>query len=1009
MRSAATRALVSAAALLIASAAHAGEVRLAKIAVKGSDTKGDAVSVSGLLTTPGLVAAPAEVRFRCGEFEQVLAAPGLVRSDKGLSYKAPKGTVAGVTKFSLSVKTGKFSLAARGVEVGSLAVPVTLALDVGGQRTSALVPLSVSNGSGGWKAGQPLQTVLVGRVLQVGFTGGNTVLGPAGGALFVRSDVEEPPAPQASVVGGTGETDADGYFDLTLQYTDPGVLRNLDLGFLLGETDALTRPGTVPGTPGEDGELRVVTFVQERSGAGGEVSPSAESVFEVEGEGAAGTLTVPAGAVPAMPKRSTAATVGFTPYEMAAEFPAPLPAGYRALAGAEVTCGEPLTFDPAHRPTVELSRPSWTERDSLDGLTIRLLQYVEGVWVVQPGEGFYNEGTDRFEPDPFDPAGLSVVAPVAYGAEVVAEAGTVTGTVLDDEGQPVAGQTVLTRSGGVVTGADGGFEVPASTLETDSLEVLQVVGETSSAALVVSAEEAAEAPVTLEVAGEEPATWMVGVVQGTVMDGGTGQPVEGAVVTLSLAGLVRGLSHDDGGTPGNFADDLFSVPNLGALGVLAYEWSLYTPGQSEPFVSTVHVKNAVSPTLLMLEAQGAGRGIADGAYTVRLRYTLPYLGLRELYGGFRVTTVGLDLTVSDIALPAGYEPSPSVTAVADSLGEYSKFYRAPEGIPMTARGDCPGGNVTNTRSFVFDSLVTVDLETDGPPPPAGLQVGWNVLSPMPVERNYAILTSLGGKVYAAGANTRRVDVYDPATDSWTRLADANSLHQGSEGVAAGGRVWAIAGRDSSAIEQYDTLLNTWTTKAAMTWPREHCGAAVLNGKIVVAGGCREHWENVGSDLTLALSHVEQYDIAANAWTALESLPTAVIFGQAAVVDGTLYLAGGWRADTMDYSQDVLAYSPLTDTWTARSPMPSLRYRGACGVIDGEIWYTGGSTLVPGGPQLTSTIYIYNPANDTWRRGPDMPTTRTQHGATVAGGVLYITGGADTVSHADQSLWAYRPE
>jgi N-acetylneuraminic acid mutarotase len=349
-----------------------------------------------------------------------------------------------------------------------------------------------------------------------------------------------------------------------------------------------------------------------------------------------------------------------------------------------------------------------------------------------------------------------------------------------------------------------------------------------------------------------------------------------------------------------------------------------------------------------------------------------------------------------------------VTAVTDSLGEYSKFYRAPEGIPMTARGDCPGGSVTNTRSFVFGSLVTVDLETDGPPPPDTIVPGWNVLAPVSELRNYAALVAVGGKVYSLCNNTNRtVYRYDPATNAWSQMTSSDSLHQAAEGVVLGGRVWAIAGRDSAVLESYDVALNSWSTKAALTWPREAFGAAVLNGRIVAVGGCRGHWEDSDDDPSLIIDHVEHYDPTANAWTALAPLPAPRAYVQTAVVDGVLYGFGGTPGVSQSYTQEVLTYSPLTNAWTARDPMPVLRYRGACAVLDGEIWYTGGTTTVPGGPQNTSTVYIYNPANGTWRRGPDMPSTRTQHGAVVAGGVLYVCGGADGGDNL--SFWAYRPE
>ena len=62
----------------------------------------------------------------------------------------------------------------------------------------------------------------------------------------------------------------------------------------------------------------------------------------------------------------------------------------------------------------------------------------------------------------------------------------------------------------------------------------------------------------------------------------------------------------------------------------------------------------------------------------------------------------------------------------------------------------------------IDTVVAYDPETNS----------WSAKSPMPVQRTDAEAVESGGKIYVMGGQiggatlTTRVDVYDPATDSW---------------------------------------------------------------------------------------------------------------------------------------------------------------------------------------------------------------------------------------------------
>ncbi len=103
----------------------------------------------------------------------------------------------------------------------------------------------------------------------------------------------------------------------------------------------------------------------------------------------------------------------------------------------------------------------------------------------------------------------------------------------------------------------------------------------------------------------------------------------------------------------------------------------------------------------------------------------------------------------------------------------------------------------------------------------------------------------------------------------------------------GGRTGGGASASVSVgtVEAYDPATDTWTTRAGMPTPRQDAIVGVLNGMIYVVGG---YSASSGS----VLNAVEAYDPIANAWTTKQSMPTARSFLSGGVVGGALFAVGG---------------------------------------------------------------------------------------------------------------------
>jgi N-acetylneuraminic acid mutarotase len=93
---------------------------------------------------------------------------------------------------------------------------------------------------------------------------------------------------------------------------------------------------------------------------------------------------------------------------------------------------------------------------------------------------------------------------------------------------------------------------------------------------------------------------------------------------------------------------------------------------------------------------------------------------------------------------------------------------------------------------------------------------------------------------AAGTAFRRVDVYDPATNSWS-VGTAMPTARANAGAAfIAGKWYVFGGKRGTAylntLEVYDPAANAWSTRPAMPTARAALGVGGVSGLIYAVGG-----------------------------------------------------------------------------------------------------------------------------------------------------------------------------
>ena len=179
-----------------------------------------------------------------------------------------------------------------------------------------------------------------------------------------------------------------------------------------------------------------------------------------------------------------------------------------------------------------------------------------------------------------------------------------------------------------------------------------------------------------------------------------------------------------------------------------------------------------------------------------------------------------------------------------------------------------------------------------------------------------------------------------------------------------------------------------------TQPRLASANAVVDNKIYIIGGT--HLENFRNGPN-GLSTVEVYDTKNDTWQRVADMPTPREAAKAAVVNGIIYVFGGLsrkKDADMEYPVHVEAYDAQTDTWTRKGDMPVSRIYFSLGVVAGKVYLIGGSTGLGAGHEgRTGRVDVYDPATDTWVKGPPkMPTGRDSGSTAVVKNRIYVLGG-----------------
>ena len=189
----------------------------------------------------------------------------------------------------------------------------------------------------------------------------------------------------------------------------------------------------------------------------------------------------------------------------------------------------------------------------------------------------------------------------------------------------------------------------------------------------------------------------------------------------------------------------------------------------------------------------------------------------------------------------------------------------------------------------------------------------------------------------------------------------------------------------------------WVTKADMPTARRGLVTATVNGIIYAIGGRGASETN--------LRTVEAFNpggtILTPKWSTKAPLPAPRAWPSGAqTINGKIYVAGGLNADG-DATRSLYVYNPATDSWATKAQLPVASWAGGSGVINGKLYVVT--------PRASGTqLHRYDPATNTWTARAQGPGGHYYAVVGVIGGKLYVAGTMKADESPSDQVHMYDP-
>ncbi|MEM7309808.1 MAG: kelch repeat-containing protein [Planctomycetota bacterium] len=242
---------------------------------------------------------------------------------------------------------------------------------------------------------------------------------------------------------------------------------------------------------------------------------------------------------------------------------------------------------------------------------------------------------------------------------------------------------------------------------------------------------------------------------------------------------------------------------------------------------------------------------------------------------------------------------------------------------------------------------------------------WTDLGLPPLQMHHFQPVVWGGKIYAVCAfeggypNETAVPniwIFDPSTAAWQMSsAIPPARNRGAAGaVVYDDFIYVVGGNNQGHnggyvpwLDRYDPATDTWTALADAPHARDHFTAAVIGNKLYAAGGRQTEQPN---PFVNTIGPVDVYDFTSGQWANMpEPIPTQRAGTMTIARDEHLVVIGGESPGTAHDETEALDVG--TGEWLALPGLNQARHSGGAVLYQDHVYCAAGSGNAGGNPEL----------------------------------------------------------
>lgn len=140
------------------------------------------------------------------------------------------------------------------------------------------------------------------------------------------------------------------------------------------------------------------------------------------------------------------------------------------------------------------------------------------------------------------------------------------------------------------------------------------------------------------------------------------------------------------------------------------------------------------------------------------------------------------------------------------------------------------------------------------------------------------------------------------------------------------------------------------------------------------------------------------DAPAFAWRAVAPCPLARFEANGTVVNGELWVLGGFISRALDVTTQVDIFDPAAETWRPGPALPGAQTHFGVAAVGGDVLVVGGfyGNLV----SRTAEVWRFTAADATWQAGPPLPAEQEAFAWALMGNLFRVAGGLGPDGNTD---------